>query len=1446
MSQNLAPTGETASPAAAVAPAGRGSAAVPPPAQPPAPPARHTLLEKLTTGSFFCGPSWVPRYFVSKQGQFGYCRDDGASGNIDVAHDLKLRGVEARVVPGGTAGRHYVFSVRTAEAERTYYVAAPDQAERDAWVAALAEYVAALKAGRRLSAEERRAALVAAGLSVPVPATPRPVLASSPTAKPAAKPESNVARSKLDSGSEDGRKRLAGHNTASTDAASQASAGAQAEQAQPAVEAKCVEEEGKQAAAPPSPAAAAAPSVTQPAASLPEHADDTASTTSSHLPDPETVPARVLQRMPRPPSDLPVARDGTGPVAVPGHDGTAAADDDSASSAHSRFVGHLLTHLWSRVRAVNSSKPAPSFRAVREGAEAALSARLTGTQWQLFIRSAVEAMVAFRFRGPAASERVRRWGSEAGSSEQDDDNASRSLTDFDDAMSVPSSAASLDAYLESVGLATPRAAHSAEPVAGGVPKLAMEPSAGSSAAVVVDDAEDSAPGAASEQADPAAAAPGSAPPPAADAAPPSVPAEAADDKPGAGAPSAGGIATKPRKPFRSLADVVHAVAPGIAAAQRRESGGIESLPAGTRSLAMVARAIQASRAASSNPALFAIMEVRRSFTAGMTPSASFRSGSSFHSASEPTAPAADLVVPEAVSVVSEASSANASPKSAGEGQIAVPVAAAAAAAVAAKQAEEEAAAAAKQAEEEAAAAAKQAEEEAAAAAKQAEEEAAAAAAKQAEEEAAAAAKQAEEEAAAAAKQAEEEAAAAAKQAEEEAAAAAKQAEEEAAAAAKQAEEEAAAAAKQAEEEAAAAAKQAEEEAAAAAAKQAEEEAAAAAKQAEEAAAAAAKEAEEEAADDAAPSNHAASFPEALEAAAQSAGDEPGEALTASALAAPADACSDDATLPESLGPDLEREVSSPGFVAAVRELNDVVQAVFAHFASDDRMPLSTLEKLCADTYLLAPPRLTSDRVGAVFSRLIAEAAAVAAPGDAPQDWISARAFTAALVMFSVLRYPESVGARFEKLVTDHLMPFANAHDLVEGGASAVASPADAEEHVKEGEVEAPAAAVVVCDDESEPEAAPDAAQEPEASEAPEQGLEASPAAAEPVETPAASEPTPETPAVDGSAEPVAEEHVAVTLQDGGWGDEAPAAAPADVEAPTDGSEAAAANPSDTAPAEVSGNDCNADAVDAPGATADTEDDEDSTWYSGASKRLIASVNGATDATAPDRDAAAAAEASGVAGAAAPGARFLAAACVALNDSATGAAADAAAAPADSSWSVDVPGVREALKHDVVAVRGVFEHYALRWRTATARAGRPINLAAKDQEPSSWWMSGVEVEAFATEFGIAPALMTRAALSQLAAQVVADDAASGGHLPSSTTGIIMGWEHFQELLARVATKFCARPKDAEAGERANGLFAMRRLLRTMGTADAATRITMGPRGSGALRFAASALPLPADE
>ncbi len=1334
MSQNLAPTGETASPAAAVAPAGRGSAAVPPPAQPPAPPARHTLLEKLTTGSFFCGPSWVPRYFVSKQGQFGYCRDDGASGNIDVAHDLKLRGVEARVVPGGTAGRHYVFSVRTAEAERTYYVAAPDQAERDAWVAALAEYVAALKAGRRLSAEERRAALVAAGLSVPVPATPRPVLASSPTAKPAAKPESNVARSKLDSGSEDGRKRLAGHNTASTDAASQASAGAQAEQAQPAVEAKCVEEEGKQAAAPPSPAAAAAPSVTQPAASLPEHADDTASTTSSHLPDPETVPARVLQRMPRPPSDLPVARDGTGPVAVPGHDGTAAADDDSASSAHSRFVGHLLTHLWSRVRAVNSSKPAPSFRAVREGAEAALSARLTGTQWQLFIRSAVEAMVAFRFRGPAASERVRRWGSEAGSSEQDDDNASRSLTDFDDAMSVPSSAASLDAYLESVGLATPRAAHSAEPVAGGVPKLAMEPSAGSSAAVVVDDAEDSAPGAASEQADPAAAAPGSAPPPAADAAPPSVPAEAADDKPGAGAPSAGGIATKPRKPFRSLADVVHAVAPGIAAAQRRESGGIESLPAGTRSLAMVARAIQASRAASSNPALFAIMEVRRSFTAGMTPSASFRSGSSFHSASEPTAPAADLVVPEAVSVVSEASSANASPKSAGEGQIAVPVAAAAAAAVAAKQAEEEAAAAAKQAEEEAAAAAKQA----------------------------------------------------------------------------------------------------------------EEEAAAAAKQAEEAAAAAAKEAEEEAADDAAPSNHAASFPEALEAAAQSAGDEPGEALTASALAAPADACSDDATLPESLGPDLEREVSSPGFVAAVRELNDVVQAVFAHFASDDRMPLSTLEKLCADTYLLAPPRLTSDRVGAVFSRLIAEAAAVAAPGDAPQDWISARAFTAALVMFSVLRYPESVGARFEKLVTDHLMPFANAHDLVEGGASAVASPADAEEHVKEGEVEAPAAAVVVCDDESEPEAAPDAAQEPEASEAPEQGLEASPAAAEPVETPAASEPTPETPAVDGSAEPVAEEHVAVTLQDGGWGDEAPAAAPADVEAPTDGSEAAAANPSDTAPAEVSGNDCNADAVDAPGATADTEDDEDSTWYSGASKRLIASVNGATDATAPDRDAAAAAEASGVAGAAAPGARFLAAACVALNDSATGAAADAAAAPADSSWSVDVPGVREALKHDVVAVRGVFEHYALRWRTATARAGRPINLAAKDQEPSSWWMSGVEVEAFATEFGIAPALMTRAALSQLAAQVVADDAASGGHLPSSTTGIIMGWEHFQELLARVATKFCARPKDAEAGERANGLFAMRRLLRTMGTADAATRITMGPRGSGALRFAASALPLPADE
>ncbi|KAA0171992.1 hypothetical protein FNF28_00309 [Cafeteria roenbergensis] len=1383
MSQNLAPTGETASPAAAVAPAGRGSAAVPPPAQPPAPPARHTLLEKLTTGSFFCGPSWVPRYFVSKQGQFGYCRDDGASGNIDVAHDLKLRGVEARVVPGGTAGRHYVFSVRTAEAERTYYVAAPDQAERDAWVAALAEYVAALKAGRRLSAEERRAALVAAGLSVPVPATPRPVLASSPTAKPAAKPESNVARSKLDSGSEDGRKRLAGHNTASTDAASQASAGAQAEQAQPAVEAKCVEEEGKQAAAPPSPAAAAAPSVTQPAASLPEHADDTASTTSSHLPDPETVPARVLQRMPRPPSDLPVARDGTGPVAVPGHDGTAAADDDSASSAHSRFVGHLLTHLWSRVRAVNSSKPAPSFRAVREGAEAALSARLTGTQWQLFIRSAVEAMVAFRFRGPAASERVRRWGSEAGSSEQDDDNASRSLTDFDDAMSVPSSAASLDAYLESVGLATPRAAHSAEPVAGGVPKLAMEPSAGSSAAVVVDDAEDSAPGAASEQADPAAAAPGSAPPPAADAAPPSVPAEAADDKPGAGAPSAGGIATKPRKPFRSLADVVHAVAPGIAAAQRRESGGIESLPAGTRSLAMVARAIQASRAASSNPALFAIMEVRRSFTAGMTPSASFRSGSSFHSASEPTAPAADLVVPEAVSVVSEASSANASPKSAGEGQIAVPVAAAAAAAVAAKQAEEEAAAAAKQAEEEAAAAAKQAEEEAAAAAKQAEEEAAAAAAKQAEEEAAAAAKQAEEEAAAAAKQAEEEAAAAAKQAEEEAAAAAKQAEEEAAAAA---------------------------------AKQAEEEAAAAAKQAEEAAAAAAKEAEEEAADDAAPSNHAASFPEALEAAAQSAGDEPGEALTASALAAPADACSDDATLPESLGPDLEREVSSPGFVAAVRELNDVVQAVFAHFASDDRMPLSTLEKLCADTYLLAPPRLTSDRVGAVFSRLIAEAAAVAAPGDAPQDWISARAFTAALVMFSVLRYPESVGARFEKLVTDHLMPFANAHDLVEGGASAVASPADAEEH------------------------------EPEASEAPEQGLEASPAAAEPVETPAASEPTPETPAVDGSAEPVAEEHVAVTLQDGGWGDEAPAAAPADVEAPTDGSEAAAANPSDTAPAEVSGNDCNADAVDAPGATADTEDDEDSTWYSGASKRLIASVNGATDATAPDRDAAAAAEASGVAGAAAPGARFLAAACVALNDSATGAAADAAAAPADSSWSVDVPGVREALKHDVVAVRGVFEHYALRWRTATARAGRPINLAAKDQEPSSWWMSGVEVEAFATEFGIAPALMTRAALSQLAAQVVADDAASGGHLPSSTTGIIMGWEHFQELLARVATKFCARPKDAEAGERANGLFAMRRLLRTMGTADAATRITMGPRGSGALRFAASALPLPADE
>ena len=107
-------------------------------------------------------------------------------------------------------------------------------------------------------------------------------------------------------------------------------------------------------------------------------------------------------------------------------------------------------------------------------------------------------------------------------------------------------------------------------------------------------------------------------------------------------------------------------------------------------------------------------------------------------------------------------------------------------------------------------------------------------------------------------------------------------------------------------------------------------------------------------------------------------------------------------------------------------------------------------------------------------------------------------------------------------------------------------------------------------------------------------------------------------------------------------------------------------------------------------------------------------------------------------------------------------------------------------------------------------------------------------------------MTRAALSQLASQVVADDAVSGGNLPSSITGTIIGWEHFQELLARVATKFCARPKDAEAGERATGLFAMRRLLRTMGSAEAATRITMGPRGSGPLRFAASALPMPVDE
>jgi hypothetical protein len=139
------------------------------------------------------------------------------------------------------------------------------------------------------------------------------------------------------------------------------------------------------------------------------------------------------------------------------------------------------------------------------------------------------------------------------------------------------------------------------------------------------------------------------------------------------------------------------------------------------------------------------------------------------------------------------------------------------------------------------------------------------------------------------------------------------------------------------------------------------------------------------------------------------------------------------------------------------------------------------------------------------------------------------------------------------------------------------------------------------------------------------------------------------------------------------------------------------------------------------------------------------------------------------------------------------------------------------------------------------------LSTHDGGATTWWISGREIEAFATEFALSPALMSRVAVRRVAEAVVADDIEAGGSAPATSAGphadVMLSWAHFQELLARVALQTCARAADVAADGKAEGLSAGLRLLRVLDGAEAAKRVSMGNRGAGSLRFAARAIPVP---